>query len=119
MEATLTKKPEEVVLDFISFLNLEDFDAAREQLSSDMVFNGVMGSRDGAEAYMNDMKKMKFKYEIKKIVADDSDACVLYEIDMSGKKLLCSGWYHVHSGKINSFTVLFDPRPLLEGSDKK
>ena len=119
METTAVKKPKETVLDFINFLNSEDFDAAREQLSSDMVFKGVMGSRDGAEAYMNDMKKMKFKYEIKKIVADDNDASVLYEIDMSGKKILCSGWYRVHSGKINSFTVLFDPRPLLEGSAKK
>ena len=115
METATAKKPGEIVQDFISLLNREDFNAARELLSSDMVFKGVMGSRDGAEAYMHDMKKMKFKYEIKKIVGDDSDACVFYEINMSGKNILCSGWYHIHAGKINSFTVLFDPRPLLEG----
>ena len=56
METTTAKKPREIVRDFISFLNQEDFSAARELLSSDMVFTGVMGSRDGAEAYMNAKK---------------------------------------------------------------
>jgi hypothetical protein len=62
-----------------------------------MVFTGVMGSRDGAEACRN-AKKMKFKYEIKGTAGDDSGAC---------------------AGKIKPFTVLSDPRPLLERSDKK
>jgi hypothetical protein len=78
-----------------------------------------MGKRDGADVYFSDMKKMKFKYEIHKALDDGNDVAVFYDIDMSGKKIFSSGWYHVINGKIEWFKVLFDPRPLLEHTPKK
>ena len=109
----------ETVLSFIRALNGEDFKTARTYLSDAMVFNGVLGSREGADVYIGDMEKMKFKYEIKKLFVDGDDVCLFYDIDMSGHTIFSSGWYQVEDGKIKSLQVIFDPRPLLEKNGKK
>jgi len=102
------------VLSFIEALNKEDFDAARQFLANNMKFEGVMGTRDGADAYIADMERMKFKYAVKKAFTDGDDVCLLYDINMGGITIFCSGWYKVTNAKINWFKVVFDPRPLLE-----
>lgn len=104
----------EIVLSFIQALNKENFAAAREYLNDNMRFVGVLGTREGAGIYIADMEKMKLKYDIKKVFSDDQDVCLWYDIQMSGVTVLSSGWYKVHDGKIDSFQVLFDPRPVLE-----
>jgi hypothetical protein len=65
------------------------------------------------------MERMKLKYGIKKIFADENDVCLFYDLSMGGLTLFGCGWYHVQNGKINSLKVVFDPRPVLEASDKK
>jgi len=117
-DVTVTMGSRETVLSFINALNKEEFDAARIYADDKLKFDGVMGSRDGADAYFNDMKKMKFKYKIIKAFEEDDDVCLLYEIDMSGTDIFCCGWYRVRNGKIISLKVVFDPRPLLEKSRK-
>lgn len=110
----------EVVLAFINAMNDEDFGKARNYVTHDLVFVGVMGTRNGADNYFNDMKKMKFKYNIKKTFVDgDNDVCLFYDIDMGGVTIFSCGWYQLENGKIKSFKVVFDPRPLLEDGDKK
>lgn len=108
-----------IVLTFLNALNNENFEKARECLSDNMAFDGVLGHRDGAETYINDMKKMKFKYNIKKTFEDGNDVCIFYDIDMSGKKIFTCGWYIVNNKKIKSIKVVFDPRPVLEQTEKK
>jgi len=103
----------EVVLAFLDAINRLDFQVARTYASPDMQFEGVLGSRDGADAYFTDMEKMKLKYDIKKVFTDGNDVCLLYDIDMSGKIIFSCGWYQVEEGKIKSIKVVFDPRPLL------
>jgi len=107
----------EIVLNFINALNEEDFDSARTYLNEDMVFDGVLGHRDGADIYMKDMK---FKYKIKKAFIDGDDVCLLYNIDMGGKeKIFTCGRYQLQNDKIKKLKVVFDPRPVIEQSDKK
>jgi limonene-1,2-epoxide hydrolase len=108
-----------IVLAFIKALNEEDFNAARKYLNDDMKFDGVLGSREGADVYIADMERMKFKYDIKKAFADGNDVCLLFEINMSGTKIFTCGWYHLDNGKISSLKAIFDPRPLFEKQDKK
>jgi limonene-1,2-epoxide hydrolase len=108
----------QVVLDFITALNEENFEAAKAQTEDDMKFTGVMGSRNGAEAYFKDMKNMRLKYDIQKTFSDKDDVCLFYNITMSGVMIFSCGWYHVKNGKIQSIRVVFDPRPLLEQSKK-
>ena len=107
-------KAKDIVLNFLNALNAENFEAARHVLDNDMQFNGVMGSRSGADVYINDMSKMRFKYDVLKVFENENDVSVFYDIDMNGKKVFTSGWYVVRDGKIKSLRVVFDPRPLLE-----
>ncbi|HEY6901495.1 MAG TPA: nuclear transport factor 2 family protein [Puia sp.] len=113
-----TKKPavsaKETILSFIRALNAEDFEAARAEVNDDLSFIGVMGTRNGAKAYFDDMQKMKFKYDVKKIFQDGNDVCIFYDIDMGKQTIFACGWYQLVNGKISTFRVVFDPRPLLE-----
>jgi hypothetical protein len=105
----------DTVLLFIQSLNDEDYQSARSYLAEEMTFEGVLGSRDGAEAYIRDMEKMKFKYQVKKAFEEENDVCLLYDIDMGkGQTIFTCGWYKVDDGKIKSLKVVFDPRPLLD-----
>ena len=81
-------KSKDIVLKFLNALNTENFEAARSVLDDNMQFNGVMGSRDGADAYINDMRKMRFKYDVLKVFENEKDVSVFYDIDMNGKKIL-------------------------------
>lgn len=101
------------VLSFIDALNNEDFKSARNLTTDDLKFEGVMGTRDGADAYFADMEKMKLKYDVKKVFADEDEVAVFYDVKMSGENILCVGWYHLEEDKIRSFKVIFDPRPIL------
>lgn len=114
-----TAESAKTIKSFLKALNDEDFKAARNYLADDMKFVGVMGTRDGGGTYMADMEKMKFKYDIQKVFEDGDDVSVFYDIDMGGKTLFCSGWYHLSGGKIDSIKVIFDPRPLFEKEEKK
>jgi hypothetical protein len=109
----------EMLLSFIQAMNAEDLETARGFVNDDMKFIGVMGSRDGADGYFKDMAKMKFKYTIKKVFADDGDVCLFYDIDMGGVTAFSCGWYHLVNGKIDTIRVLFDPRPVIEASSHK
>ncbi|MDO3626477.1 nuclear transport factor 2 family protein [Mucilaginibacter sp. BT774] len=110
---TTTASAKYTVMSFLKSLNEEEFDNARKYADEDLKFEGVLGSRNGADAYFEDMKKMKFKYHLLKTFADGTDVCVLYDIDMGGITVFCCGWYQVEHHKITSIKVVFDPRPLL------
>jgi len=105
---------EQTVLAFLEAMNAEDFDKARTYTTEDLVFEGVLGTRNGAEAYFSDMKNMKFKYEILKSFASGGDVAVFYNIDMGKVKVFCAGWYELQGGQIAGFRVVFDPRPVLD-----
>jgi limonene-1,2-epoxide hydrolase len=109
-----TDQSKNTVLAFINALNSEDFAAARSLVTDDLKFEGVMGARDGADVYMDDMKKMKFKYDVKKAFADGDDVCLFYDVKMGDKTIFSAGWYKVSGDKVKSFKVIFDPRPLLD-----
>ncbi|HEY9044754.1 MAG TPA: nuclear transport factor 2 family protein [Ohtaekwangia sp.] len=106
--------PREIVLKFIDALNKHDYVTARLYADDSMKFEGVLGSRSGAEAYFKDVEKMQLQYTLHKVFADDNDVCLLYDLPMSGVTIFCCGWYTVRAGKITSLKVIFDPRPVLE-----
>jgi len=101
------------VLAFINAINDRDFEAARYYLHDDMVFDGVLGHRNGAEDYLNGMKELKFRFNVKKAFEDGNDVCLLYDVDMRGKTVFTCGWYQLRDNKIKSLKVVFDPRPVL------
>lgn len=107
----------EAVISFVEALNNEDFDLARSFAADDMTFTGVLGSRNNADEYFNDMRNMKLKYKILKAFEAENDVCLLYDLTISGLTIFGCGWYKVENGKIKSLKVLFDPRPVLVKSE--
>jgi hypothetical protein len=82
----------EVVLSFVKALNNEDFSTARTYVNDNMSFKGVLGSREGSEAYFRDMESMRLKYDIMKTFVDGEDVCLLYNLDMLGLTIFgCDG----------------------------
>jgi len=112
-----TNEPKEVVLRLGKALNDESFQIARRYVSDDMKYVGPFGSRDGAEAYLQEIERLRLKFDIQKIFADDENVCVLYDITVSGITLFACGWFQVNSGRVSSLRVTFDPRPLLALSE--
>jgi ketosteroid isomerase-like protein len=111
---TIENEAKELVLDLIHALNEEDFDAARNCITEDFSFVGVMGSRKGANSYIEDMKKIKIKYKIHKVLAEGGDVSVLCDYTMDGKTIFGCSWYELRDGQLSSLRSIFDPRPLLE-----
>ncbi|QJB41378.1 nuclear transport factor 2 family protein [Chitinophaga oryzae] len=101
------------VTQFLTALNNEDMAAARALLTSDFKFVGVLGSRDGADVYIEDMGRMKMKYTVHKIFEEGDDVCVLCDYIMGNKTVFGCSWYQLREGKLSSLRVVFDPRPLL------
>jgi len=104
----------EIVLACVNAINAEDFDTARTYVTGAMQFKGVLSARDGGDAYFDDMRKMKLKYNVLRAFKDGDDVCLLYDLTMSGLSIFGCGWYHLSDGKIDELKVLFDPRPVLE-----
>jgi ketosteroid isomerase-like protein len=111
---TIENEPKELVLDLIHALNEEDFDAARNCITEDFSFVGVMGTRKGAGPYIEDMKKIKIKYKIHKVIAEGGDVSVQCDYTMDGKTIFGCSWYELRDGQLSSLHSIFDPRPLLE-----
>jgi limonene-1,2-epoxide hydrolase len=109
----------ETVLSFIKALNEEDFNTGREYVNDDLSFVGVLGTRTGADTYIEDMKRMKIKYKIVKEFVSGDDVCLLYDLQMGGVTIFGCGWYHLVNDKISTIRVVFDPRPVLENAGKQ
>lgn len=112
--------PQTIVTRFLEALNKEDFQTAATFLAQNMRFDGVLGQRDSAQAYIADMEKMKFKYNILKTFEHENDVCILYYINMGkGAPVFTCGWYQVSDQRIKNIKVVFDPRPLFSEAKKQ
>ena len=114
---TSTNEAQEVVLGLVKALNDESFQVARRYLDDDLKHVGPFGSRDGGEAYIQEMERLRLKFDLKKIFADGKDVCALYDATVSGITLFACGWFQVNAGKVSSLRVTFDPRPLVALSE--
>jgi hypothetical protein len=114
---TSTPETKEVVLGLGKALNDGNYKAARRYVSESMCYVGPFGSRNGAEAYLQEMERRHLKFNIRKIFVDNKDVCVLYDITVSGITLFACGWFQVEAGKVRSMRVTFDPRALIGKTD--
>jgi len=111
----IRRDAEQMVLDLISAINEKDFATARELVWDNFIFDGVLGGREGADAYFADLPGMHMNYSVLRSFARGLDVCVLSNLRMGEKKeIFCCSWYRLKQGKIASLKVVFDPRPLLE-----
>jgi hypothetical protein len=109
-------KAKQLVLRLGTAINEENFQAARTCVADDMRYEGPFGTRVGAEAYLEEIERLRLKFHILRTFADQEDVCVLYNIDTAGVTLFACGWFQIKDGKVSSLKVTFDPRPLLTSS---
>lgn len=115
---TQSANAKEVVLSCVEAINQEDFVTARQYVSDNLQFTGVLGSRHGSDAYFKDMERMRLKYDVKKVFVDANDVCLFYDLAISSTKIFVCAWYGVAGGKIQFLNVVFDPRPILEAQSR-
>lgn len=113
MKTTINAR--DIVLAYVEALNREDFQRAREFVSDEIAFDGVLGSRRGSKDYFVDMERMHLQYDVKKVFIDGDDVCLFEDVTMGDTSVFTCAWYHVADGKIHSLRVVFDPRPVLKG----
>lgn len=111
---TLAGSTKQVVLALGKALNDKNYEAARRYVSDSMTYVGPFGSRNGADEYLHEMERVHLKFDILKIIAENEDVCVMYDITVAGITLFACGWFQVEAGAVRSMQVTFDPRPLLE-----
>jgi hypothetical protein len=46
------------------------------------------------------MERMRLKYDIKKVFADERDVCLFYHLKISGKTIFGCGWYRWRMEKL-------------------
>lgn len=112
-ENELAKSAKEVVVSFIESLNNRDLKSARSCVSEDFSTKGPGGSFDSAEAYFKAAEKAQQtyqsgKYDIKKVIMEGSEVCVLNDVIWGNTSFLACGWYHVEDQKIHSLTLIYD-----------
>ena len=103
------------VQQFMQAVNQENWSEAEALLTPDFKFVGVMGSRDGASVYIQDLSRMNLKYKQHRIFENGDDVAVLCDYLMEDNSIFGCSWYQLKDGKIHLLRVVFDPRPLLEG----
>jgi hypothetical protein len=96
---TSTFEAKEVVLGLGKALNDENYEAARRYVSDNMKYVGPFGSHNGAEAYPHGIERLRLKFDIQKIFADNKDVCVLYDITVSGITLLPAPGFSLRPGQ--------------------
>jgi predicted ester cyclase len=104
---------EEVVLAFGDAINAEDFQRARTYVADQLEHTYPLGADHGAEAYFEQLERVRPKYDTSKVFVDGNDVGVFYNVTVGGVTMFASAWFKLENGKIRSFTVVFDPTPLL------
>jgi SnoaL-like domain len=110
------KSAKEIVMEYIQAAERREFKSARTYLKDDVSYVSPINSFNRADAYLKYFESLHLpKFDIKKIISDGDDVCVLHETTLTTPLLtsFASVWFQVVGGKIGSIKVLFDPRPFV------
>jgi limonene-1,2-epoxide hydrolase len=109
---------QEIVEAFQAALNKKDFTTARQLLHDDVTTTGPLESFQGADSYLDGLKRaavMIQRIDIKKIFADDSEVCLLYDMvtyTPVGAAFIAE-WYQVTDNKISFIRSAYDSLPFV------
>jgi hypothetical protein len=112
-----------IVLAYHEAFYKNDKVCVRELLANNGAFIGPLNSFTNADVFLDSASifmQLSKKTEIKKILVDDGDVCLLYDsttIVPSIPTLPIASWFKVESGKIKFFHVHFDPTPFIKAKE--
>ena len=100
-----------VVMSYIHALDGQDYDAALKCLHESVRIRGPAGETFGKPLdFIEMLRKYHGRYDVKKVLSDDTDVCVLYDLKTDGPTVFMSSWYQVKDGRIVSIQTIFDPK---------
>ena len=103
--------PRNVVLAYIDALDKQEYERALDHLDERVRIRGPGGETFGKPLdFIEMLRKYRGKYDVKKVLADGDDVCVLYDLKTNGPTVFMSSWYQVRGGKIVSVNTVFDPQ---------
>lgn len=107
------KNAKEIVTSFIKSLNNGDLKSARSYVTDDYSVTAPSGSYNGADVYFRATEKAQQiyglgRYDVKKVVTDGTDVCVLNDVIWGNSSFVACGWYYLENQKIRSLTPIYD-----------
>jgi limonene-1,2-epoxide hydrolase len=103
----------EVVLSYIKALDNQDYNSARNYLKDNIRIKGnSTQSFNKPRDFIEMLRRLRGKYEIKKVFADGQDVCLLYNFETPVATVFMCSWYQVKDGRIASIQTIFDPHPF-------
>lgn len=94
-----------------------DLAAARTYLADDLEFIGLFETYPTADDYMaalTGLLSLTIRLDIKKIIAEDNDAAIFFELQTKAPAegtVLVAEWHEIKNGKIFRARSAFDARP--------
>lgn len=98
-----------------------DLATTRALLCDDVVFSGPLGTTEGADHYIEGIRRMVESIERadqRQVFAEGQNVCIVYDLicRTGAATIPTAGWYTVRDGRVASVRAFFDPRPLLARS---
>jgi hypothetical protein len=97
-------------------------DPARLPLDPDIVFEGPLGKYDGIEAFLQGLAEfvpVLNGIKVMHLTADEDTCAAVLEIDTIFGVIPFLEYFTLRAGKIISIRAYYDPRPVLEGLEKR
>jgi limonene-1,2-epoxide hydrolase len=114
------KSAKEIVTEFIQALEQKDWKTVRSHISDNISVLAPGPAKPitfhEAGAYMYYLEHATGPPpEIKKVIADGNDVCVIYEVILTTPPVTVCGLFHVNDdGKIGSLQIVLDPREVFQ-----
>ncbi len=109
----MTVSSAETVRALENAINNENFDSARSLLQDDLAYNGPFGAKTGRDSYLSDIVRLKIKFKTHRLIADEGQVAVAYDITVAGLTIPALGWFTLRDGKVETLRTAFDPRPII------
>ncbi|MBS1803885.1 MAG: nuclear transport factor 2 family protein [Acidobacteria bacterium] len=97
-------------------------DASNLPLHPDVVFEGPLGRYEGIEAFVQglaDFVPVLNAIKVLHLTADHDTCAAVLEIDTIFGLIPFLEYFNLKDGKIASIRAYYDPRPVLEGLEKR
>lgn len=107
---------EEKVLYLLDAINNKDFEAARECLHPEFIFDEFLQSTRGADPYLKKINKTDITFSIEKIYSDADTVCAVFTIcNFGNHNIKGCGLYGFSNDKIASMKLFTDhiPKPIF------
>jgi hypothetical protein len=112
--------PKETVLAYHDAFYRSDLATVRALLADEGAFIGPLSRFTDPDVFLKHaavFPKMTKKTEIKQVIAEGDDVCVLYDATMHDPAIPThplAAWFKVRGGKIGLFHIHFDPTVLTQ-----